>query len=91
MRRKAPRSVRLEHVVLQHEVACVSPVVRDLARVVVAHHLGAVARAHAERVVPVEAAERPAHGRSDEAVHRPLSMSRDALSRACGPPKLRSR
>ena len=40
VRGQAPRRVRLEHVVLEHEVPRVGPVVRDLARVVVAHHVG---------------------------------------------------
>ena len=40
VRRQAPGVVRLEHVVLEHEVARVVPVVRDLVPVVVAHHVG---------------------------------------------------
>ena len=41
VRGQAPRRVRLEHVVLEHEVARVRPVVRDLVGVVVAHHVDA--------------------------------------------------
>ena len=40
VRGQAPRRVRLEHVVLEDEVVCVGPVVRDLTLVVVAHHVG---------------------------------------------------
>ena len=70
VRGQAPRRVRLEHAVLQDEVPRVSPVVRDLVVVVVAHHVDAVAGAEAVRVVAVEAAERASHGGTDEAVHR---------------------
>ena len=41
VRRLAPAEGRFEQVVLQHEVACVLPVVGDLARSVVPHHVGA--------------------------------------------------
>ena len=44
VRRKAPRRRGLEHVILEHEVARVSPVVRDVAFRVVPHHVAAVRR-----------------------------------------------
>ena len=37
--RQAPRRDRLEHVVLEHEVLGVRPVIRDLPRVVITHHI----------------------------------------------------
>jgi hypothetical protein len=70
MRRQAPAPVRLEHVVLEDEVPRVGPVVRELARVVVAHDVR-VAEARARRAVQVPATpadQRPA-GHPDEAVH----------------------
>ena len=73
VRRQAPRGVRLEHVVLQHEVARVGPVVRDLARVVVAHHVRVRRAERAQRRVGVDAAAdaQPAPGLAHEAVHLP--------------------
>ena len=50
MRRKAPGHVRLEHVVLEDEVAGVVPVVRDLVPVVVAHDVGRSRSARAARI-----------------------------------------
>ena len=73
MRRQAPRGVRLKHVVLQHEVARVRPVVRQLARVVIAHHIRSAARRSAAgRRVDVPArhpATTPLLG--DEPIHAP--------------------
>jgi hypothetical protein len=51
LRGQAPRRDRLEQVVPQHEVERVGPVVRDLARVVVAHHVRLRGRERAERRV----------------------------------------
>src|SRR5207253_9250822 len=68
---QAPGAVGLEHVVLEHEVLGVGPVVGDLAAVVVAHHVGfAGDRAHG--VVGVRAGRAfDGLGGGDEAVHRP--------------------
>ena len=68
---QAPRAVRLEHVVLQHEVARVGPVVRDLPVVVVPHHV-ALRGGEALGVVGVgaAAAEPGLLGLHQEAVHR---------------------
>jgi hypothetical protein len=70
---QAPRRVRLEHVVLEDEVARVTPVVRDLAPVVVAHDVRVLRRVRAARVVEVLlAVRRPAELRlGDVAVHPP--------------------
>ena len=70
VRRQARRRVRLEHVVLQHEVARVGPVVRQLACVVVAHHVGRVSpRADRHLWVRRAAVPQAAPGLADEAVH----------------------
>ena len=57
VRRQAPGVVRLEHVVLEDEVARVVPVVRDLVPVVVAHHVGRRGRQRAAGIVGVVAGE----------------------------------
>src|SRR5690348_12829777 len=44
MRRQAPRSIWLEHVVVQHKVLCVGPVVRYFAGIMPAHHVGRASR-----------------------------------------------
>src|SRR5947209_6099764 len=49
MRRKARAPVGLEHVVLQHEVLGVRPVVRDLACVVIAHDVRVAEKESNER------------------------------------------
>ena len=73
VRRQAPRRVRLEHVILEDELARVVPVVRDLAPVVVAHDVGRPVRREraAGRVDLCRAGEVPPLPRLlDEAVHR---------------------
>ena len=91
MRGQAPRRVGLEHVVLEHEVARVGPVVRDLAGVVVAHDVGVLRgeRALGRVDVPV-AEERPARlGPCDEARHAApgdVAHRVDVVVRAAGVP-----
>src|SRR5579884_1591231 len=65
---ETPRGVRLEHVVLQDELLGVGPVVGDLPRVVVAHHVRAAA-GRAGRQVGVDAAPDAALRLGNEAVH----------------------
>src|SRR5689334_11785295 len=36
---QTPRGIGLEHPILQYEILCVGPVIRDLARIVPAHHI----------------------------------------------------
>ena len=73
MGREAPRVDRLEHVVLEDEVARVVPVVRDLVPVVVAHHVGSRGRERAAGVVGgVTREEAPYPGLPLEAVHLPV-------------------
>ena len=82
VRREAPRRVRLEHVVVEHEVLRVRPVIRDLPRVVVPHHVGGRERAaHAGESAAAAAArglglaDEPIHLAPVEVVvHRPLAM-----------------
>ena len=68
---QAPRRVRLEHVILENEVSRVRPVVRDLARVVVAHDVDPVRRQRARRIVlgPAGVTQRRPFLR-DETVHQ---------------------
>ena len=56
---QAPRRVRLEHAVLEHEVARVLPVVRDVGCGVVAHHVDRAVRAARVRGVGAVASARP--------------------------------
>ena len=70
VRRKAPRRVRLEHVVVEHEVLGVRPVVRDLARVVITHYVRRRQRAAHPRESPAAAAA-DGLGLADEPVHQP--------------------
>ena len=69
--RQAPGGVRLEHVVLQHEVARIGPVVRDLAPVVVAHYVRVRRAERAERRVRADraAGREPTPGLAHEPVH----------------------
>ena len=78
--RQAPRGVRLEHVVLQDEVLGVGPVVRDVARGVVAHHVG-LYRVGACRIGGIEAALAPRLGLADEAVHLAAGDVGDGVDR----------
>ncbi len=72
VRRQTPRVHPLEHVVLEHEVACVVPVVRDLVPVVVAHHIGLRGRQRAAGIVGLVTREETALARLRlEAVHLP--------------------
>ena len=66
---EAPRADGLEHVVVEHEVLRVGPVVRDLASVVVTHHVGSRGWAAVRVVDPDHAAPRGDLGLSDEPVH----------------------
>ncbi len=68
VRRQAPGSVRLEHVVLQDEILRVAPVVGDLSRVVIAHDVAAVPR-RAVRVHVAVAGNLRGLSCSHEAVH----------------------
>ena len=63
---EAPRRERSEHVVLEHELTRVLPVVRDLSGVVVAHHI--VTRAGPRALLLCESALRGRH----EPVHLPV-------------------
>ena len=82
VRRQAPRVVRLEHVVLKHEVARVVPVVRDLVPVVVAHHVGRRGRQRAARVVRVVTREEAPLARlALEAVHLAVIDVADRVDR----------
>ena len=77
VRGQRPRIARREHVVLQREPLRVRPVVRDLMRVVVAHHIGRSVRAGDRLIAPrprrVEAARVADRAeRHDRAVHLPL-------------------
>src|SRR5260370_30959932 len=65
---QAPRSVRFEHMVLQHERPCIGPVVWDVQTVVVAHHVRSRG-VGANRIDSVEAALSAAFGLCNEAVH----------------------
>ena len=88
VRRQAPGRVRLEHVVLEDELLCVRPVVRDLALVVVAHHVGRLC-------VAGQSAETPGAACSAASDHvrsctmkpfiLPPAMSLIASACACGP------
>jgi hypothetical protein len=82
VRRQAPRVVRLEHVVLEHEVARVVPVVRDLVPVVVAHHVRRRRRQRAARVVGgVTREEAPLACLALEAVHLAVIDVADRVDR----------
>ena len=70
VRGQAPRCVRFEHVVLEHEVLRVGPVVGDLASVVPPHHIRC-GRVGAGRVRGVGAVPAARLGLGDEAVHLP--------------------
>ena len=84
MRDEAPAERGLEHVVLEHEVARVGPVVGDVAGVVVAHHVDAPAlrglRSLRGARAAVRVRGRAPHallGLGDEPVHRaPVDISR---------------
>jgi hypothetical protein len=71
VRRQAPASDRLEHVVIEHEFAGISPVVGDLPGVVVAHDIGRASGPadRWRRVAGGAPAAGPLFGRPDEAVH----------------------
>src|SRR5215212_6711334 len=73
VRGQTPRRVGLEHVVLKHEVARVGPVVRDLARVVVAHDVDPAA-VDAARLVRIGTAglAQDCSRLPDESVHQPV-------------------
>ena len=83
MGRQAPGRVRLEHVVLEDEVARVGPVVGDLALVVVAHH---VERQVRDAVLGIERVLAALAG-ADETVHLPVVVVGLERDRArAGPP-----
>ena len=66
---QAPRAVRLEHVVLEHKVVGVGPVVRDVATRVVAHHVNCRLRRDAVRIVRIGARTGDPTSCAHEAVH----------------------
>src|SRR5258708_7896371 len=69
MFRKAPGSIRLKQMVLQYEVLRILPVVRDLALVVIAHHVGhSIALCTAGRI-RILTFEPPLMDSADKAVH----------------------
>ena len=85
MGREAPGVVRLEHVVLQDEVMRVVPVVRDLVRVVVAHHVGRRRRQRAAGVVRVVTREEaPLPRLRLEAVHLSVVDVEDRVAHVVG-------
>src|SRR5205085_10390611 len=65
---QAPRAGRGEHVILEHEVSGVGPIVRDVTLVVVAHHVGGGA-VGAGWVGGVQATAPPLRRAADETVH----------------------
>ena len=69
MSREAPRGDRLEHVVLQHEIMRIGPVVRDVRAGVVAHHVRRAAAVAARRVERLRAAGHASLLLADEPVH----------------------
>ncbi len=77
--RQAPRRIRLKHVVIEHEVLGVCPVVRDLARIVVTHHVGRRQRAaHArEASAPAAALESRIAGRTRPSRRRRCPLARN--------------
>ena len=82
VRRQAPGVVRLEHVVLEDEVARVVPVVRDLVPVVVAHHVRCRGRQRATGIVGVVTGEEaPLPRLRLEAVHLPAVDVVDRVDR----------
>ena len=70
MRRETPRRDRFEHVVLEHEVARVLPVVRDVPLRVVAHHVG-IGGVRARGIRRIQTAFPSGTSLSDESVHLP--------------------
>ena len=87
MRGQAPGSIRFEHVVLEDEVACVGPVVRDVAAVVVPHDVGVRRALRADRVVRVLLAALVARELclADETVHLAVVDVRDRVRLAVRP------
>src|SRR5437763_16153360 len=87
---QAPGRVRLEHVVLEYVVLGVCPVVGDLPRVVVTHHVDALGRGHGDQLPVARAAVRVGGvaatagsplGLGDEPVH---SAAIDVRGRGAG-------
>ena len=71
MRGQAPRPDRLEHVILEHELLGVGPVVGDVRRRLVAHHIRQVRAGLTARVAELDAEAAVAFGDRtlQEAVH----------------------
>ena len=70
MRRQAPRGDRLEHVILEHELLGVGPVVGDVGGGLVAHHVRHTRPGSAQRVVgPDAGVVGTLEGLADEAIH----------------------
>src|SRR4051812_33740474 len=86
MLREAPRRSRFEHVVLQHELAGVSPVVRDLASVVKAHHVARRAAGATRSVFVRHDFGLISADRMKPSIFPPL-MSTLAATAPCGPPR----
>src|SRR5215475_14404463 len=77
MFRQTPRGIRLKHVVLKHERACVGPVIRDLALVMVTHHVGSRGGV-ANDTVPRQTALPRVLRLCDEAIHFAVVNRRNA-------------
>ncbi len=71
VRRQAPRGIRLEHVILEHEIPGVSPVVRNLVLVVVPHHVGGTVGCTGWLPGRVAGCAHARLGLGDEPVHSP--------------------
>src|SRR5579864_4444373 len=65
---QTPGSIRFEHAILQHEVLGVAPVVGNLPRIVIAHHVGRLT-ADAIRIDRKPATTTAALRLRDEAIH----------------------
>ncbi len=83
MGRQTPRGVGFEHVVLEHEVLGVGPVVGDVALGVVPHHVGS-GRVGTGRVGGIETALPSGLGLADEAVHLAPVHVGDGVDRGVG-------
>src|SRR5712691_9495704 len=76
---QAPGSIRLKHLVLQHKIVGVGPIVRNFACIMVAHDVGR-GRVGAGRVIGVGAASAGFLGLGLETVHLPAIDIGDGVS-----------